>query len=76
MLHRKSNPYTSLNSPLGRLQVFETPRISRQSAYECDNIFSPADRPLLAPEETPLVLISVRGFVETSAIVRPEGLSK
>jgi len=46
-----SNPYTSLNSPLGGLKVFEAPRISRQSTYECDNIFSPTHRPPLAPEE-------------------------
>jgi len=75
VIHRKSNPYASLNSPLGGLQVVEAPRISRQSAYECD-ISSPTHRPPLAPEEITLVLISVRGFIDPSAVMRPEGLSK
>ena len=66
----------SLNSPLGGFQVLEDSRISRQSAYECDNIFSPTHRPPLAPEGTSMVLISVRVFVELSALVLPEGLSK
>jgi len=35
----KNNPYTSLNSPLGGLQVFEAPRISRlSSALRTDHL--------------------------------------
>ena len=72
----KSNPYKCLNSPLRGLQIFEAPRISRQSAYECDIIFSSTHRPPLTPKETPLVLISVGDFVDPSVVVRKEGLSK
>jgi len=49
-------------------------QISRQSAHECGKVVSPKHRPPL-PQETFLVLISVRGWVIPRAIVRIEGLS-
>ena len=51
----------------------EGPTIYRQSAYEGGNVVCPAHRPLL-PQETSLVLISSRGWVDPRAILRPEGL--
>ena len=55
------------------LQKVETPIISRQSAHEGDNVVCHAHRPLLS-QETFLVLLSVRGWVDLRAILRPEGL--
>ena len=45
-------------------------QISRQSAYEGDKVVNPTHRPPL-PQEIFLVLISVRGWVDPRATVRP-----
>jgi hypothetical protein len=58
-VYANSYPCTDLGRLLG-LQVFETPRIPRQSARECSKVVSATHLPLL-PQEIPLVLISVRG---------------
>ena len=46
---------------------------SRQSAHKGGKVVSPTHRPSL-PQEVFLVLISLRGWVDPRAIVRPEGL--
>jgi len=48
-------------------------QISRQSAHEGGKFVSPTHRPPL-PQEIFLVHISVRGWVNPTAIVQPEGL--
>jgi hypothetical protein len=49
-------------------------QISRQSALEGGKVVSPTHRPPLSPQETFLVLISIRGWVDPRAIMRPKGL--
>ena len=48
-------------------------QISRQSAHEGGKDVSPTHRPP-SPQEIFLALISIRGWVNPKAIVRPEGL--
>jgi hypothetical protein len=49
-------------------------QISWQSAHEGGKVVSPTHRPSLPAQEIFLVLISVRGWVDPRAIVRPKGL--
>jgi hypothetical protein len=73
LVYVEAIPLQVLDRPSG-LQEVQTPRISRQSALEGGKVVSPAHRPSL-PHERFLVIISVRGWVDPRAIVRPEGLS-
>ena len=71
--HRKSYPIRVLDRPLG-LQDVGAPSVSRQSANEGGKVVSSMHRPSLPSQERFLVLISIRGWVDPRAIVRP-GLS-
>jgi hypothetical protein len=51
-------------------------QISRQSVHEGGKIVSPTHRPPLPPQEIFLVLILVRGWVNSKVIVRIEGLGQ
>jgi len=57
------------------LQGIEGPRIYRQSVHVCGKVVSPRHWPPL-PQKISLVLISVTGWVDSRAIVLPEGLSQ
>jgi hypothetical protein len=58
------------------LQEFEAPRISRHPVREDGRVVSPTHRLLLPPQKIPLILISVRAWVQPGAIVQPEGSSQ
>jgi hypothetical protein len=49
-------------------------QMSRPSAHEVGNVFSPTYRPPLSTQEMFLALISVRGWVDSRFVVRSEGL--
>jgi len=49
-------------------------QISRQSAHEGGKVVSSTHRQPLPPQEIFLALISVRGWVNSTAIVQPEGI--
>ena len=74
---RWSYPCTGLDRPTG-VQEVQAPIISRQSAGEGGKVISPKQRQPLHPlhQERSLVLISVRGWVDLMAPVRPQGLSQ
>jgi len=56
-------------------QTFKAPRISRSSAYEDGKVVNLMQWPLLSLQIS-LVIISVRGWVESRAKVRPEGFNQ
>ena len=49
-------------------------QISRQSAHEGGKVVSPTHRPPLCPQEIFLIFISVRGWLDRRARLRPEDL--
>jgi len=55
------------------LQKFEATTISRQSSHEDGKTVSPTHRPPL-PQETSLVIISVRDLVDLKVTVLPKVL--
>jgi hypothetical protein len=66
-----SYPYTGLERHLG-LQEVESPRISTQTAHEGGKVVSSTHWPQSPPpKKIILVLIPVRGRVNSRAIVRP-----
>ena len=69
---RRAIFFTGVDRPIG-FQEFEALWICRQSSYDSGKVVSCTHWPPL-PQEIPLVLISVRGWVNPRAIVRPEGL--
>jgi hypothetical protein len=73
-LQRKCYAIKGLDRPLEPHEA-EDSRISRQSAHEDSMVFSPRLRPSLPPGRIPGTH-SVGGLVDSTAIVRPEGLSQ
>ena len=69
----KSHPCRGLDRPL-ELHEVEAPKISKQSAHDGGKVVSPMHWLPLPRKRFPLVLISVRGWADPRAIVRPEGL--
>jgi hypothetical protein len=69
----KEIPFTGLARPWG-FQEVEAPRFQDKSSHESDKVVNPTHWPSLTPQELFLILISVRGWVDPSAIMRPEGL--
>ena len=61
-----------------KVQEFEAPRISRQSAHERGTVVSPTHRPPLppSPQGRSPVLISFRSWLDPSGPERPEGSSQ
>jgi hypothetical protein len=69
----KPTPVQVWTGPKGSRKLW-LPDSSRQSAHEGGKVVSPTNRPPLSlPKHTFLVLISVRGWADPSAILRPEG---
>jgi hypothetical protein len=67
-------PHYRLDRPF-RLQKDQAYRISIPLAHKSGKVVSPTHRPPLPSKEIFLVLISVRGWVDRTATVLPEGLS-